>query len=165
MCTGGCTCGRLAFQEGETGGGGDTILRAGATADADSADQLSVHHNGEPALDGCSIPEFQDDHSSAGHGIFERLGGPFEANGRGGLVLRDGDAGDLSSVHTLETDDVRAVIDNANHHGPAVFARLGLSGREDLFRGFEIHYFFVRELNFRHSEDYYIESNIAENVL
>lgn len=148
MCTGGCTCGRLAFQEGETGGCDDTILRAGATADSDSADQLSFHNNGEPALDGCGIAEFQDNNSPAGHGIFERLSGPLETDGRGGLVLRDGDAGDLSSVHALETDDVRAIIDNANHHGPPVFAGLGLSGGENLFRGFEVQYSFVWELNF-----------------
>lgn len=155
----------LGFQNSETGGGDNTILRAGAAADADSADQLPVHQNGEAALDWCGVAELQDNNSPAGHGIFERLGGPFETNGGGGLVLCDGDAGDLSSVHALETDDVRAIIDDANDHGPAVFAGLGLSGAEDLFRGFEVHYFFVRELNFWHSEDYYIESNIAENVL
>src|SRR5690348_7067576 len=103
----------LRFQYGETGCGDDTVLRAGAAADADSADQLPIHNDGEPALDGCSITEFQDDNSSAGHGIFECLGRPFKANGGGSLVLSDGDAGDLGSVHALETDDMRAIIDNA----------------------------------------------------
>lgn len=162
MYTGGCTCGKLAFQEGETGSCDNTVLGAGTAADADSANQLSVHNDREPALDRCGVAELQDDNSSAGHGIFEGLGRPFKANGGGGLILSDGDAGDLGSVHALETDDMRAIIDNANDHAPAVFARLGLSGREDLFGGLEIHYFFVRELNFRHSEDYYIEVTLLK---
>lgn len=105
------------------------ILLWCARGQPDAADNRAVHFHRQSAADaGEAAANFRMDAEGE---TARRVGriivmGGFSRRRRGeGLVLGNGDAGDLAPVHPLERDQVPGFIDNGNAHGHADLGGFG----------------------------------------
>src|SRR4029077_18655898 len=106
------------LQHCKTGRPNLAVLGAGTAAYADSAHQLAVEHDRQAALDGRGARQLHTDGSAAAHSVLQRFRRTFEPHRRGGLFLRYDQAADLRSVHALQVDEMSAIVDHADYHGP-----------------------------------------------
>ena len=120
----------FGFEDGSGSSGDDAVFGGFDAADADGA----VHHEGQAAFDRDDAAERERGVAAAADHVFEDFGGAFEIQGGLRFFLRDDDAAELRAVRAGEVEQVAAIVDDGDDHGPFVFHGLGFGLGGDFLR-------------------------------
>src|SRR5688572_10272793 len=109
-----------SFKSVEAGFGHLLVLVRSDAAYTDATDDLSAHHDGQPAGNRCGDRYAQKRYSTFVDRIFHGPSRATEHRGASCFLYRDHRARTLRIVHALEVDQGPMVVDDGNGHVPVV---------------------------------------------